>query len=99
MLTLFAQAATFTDSAPWAVGSATVILAGVVVWLAKAYRDDGKEQRKECALERKEDRVEYRASLKEIRDSFTEAMDEQNQVLSGLCDSVKSLHCHRHQVP
>lgn len=97
LIALFSQVPpTAQEASPWISGGATVVLAGVVVWLAKAYRDDMKERAAASLTSHEKVAVEFKKTSEETRDKFLTALDNQKDIMSDLCDSVRSLNCQRH---
>lgn len=89
---LLADAA--SEFSPWAASGATAVLAGVVVWLAKAYRDDMKERAQASTESHEKVAAEFKKTSEETRDKFLTALDRHNETIENLCDSVRSLHCN-----
>lgn len=89
---LFADAA--AEVTPWAPALAVTSLAGVVVWLAKAYRDDMKERAAASMASHEKVAAEFKQASEETRDKFLTTIDKQREALDDLCDSVRSLHCN-----
>ena len=92
VLVLFADAA--TEVTPWAPALAVTSLAGVVVWLAKAYRDDMKERALASTASHEKVAVEFKKTSEETRDKFLTALDHHRDSLNELCDSVRGLNCN-----
>jgi len=88
---LFAEVAEVT---PWASSGATAVLAGVVVWLAKMYRDDMKERAAASQASHEKVAAEFKKTSEETRDKFLTTIDKHREALDDLCDSVRSLHCN-----
>lgn len=84
---------------PWAPAAAFVTLAGVVVWLAKAYRDDMKERAQASTESHEKVAAEFKKTSEETRDKFLAALDRHNETIDQLCDSVRSLHCNARPLP
>lgn len=85
------------EMSPWAASAATTVLAGVVVWLAKTYRDDMKERAAASLTSHEKVAVEFKKTSEETRDKFLATIDKHKDALDDLCDSVRSLHCNNRQ--
>lgn len=84
---------TASEGGPWVTGGATVILAGVVVWLAKAYRDDMKERAAASLVSHEKVVADFKVASEQTRDKFLAALDRHGETITELCDSVRSLNC------
>lgn len=105
MLLLFADlASTATNPTNQAIvgGSVTAILAGVVVWLAKSYRDDMASRAQLAAAAHAkmleefkaaltEQRADFRAELSAQRADFRAELASINTAVDGLTKSVNEL--------
>lgn len=83
-----------TEISPWASSGAVTVLAGVVVWLAKMYRDDMKERAIASQASHEKVAAEFKKTSEETRDKFLTTLDRHRESLDELCDSVRSLHCN-----
>lgn len=102
LIALLAQVppAVANEASPWISGGATVVLAGVVVWLAKAYRDDMKERAAASLTSHEKVAVEFKKTSEETRDKFLSALEKKTDSLSkmavsvdDLCDRIAGLAC------
>jgi hypothetical protein len=90
-------------------GSVTGVLAGVVVWLAKSYRDDmasraglAAEAHKQMLAEFKaalsDQRSDFRAELAAQRSDFRAELAQINTAVDGLTASVQELTASVHEL-
>ena len=80
------------DTVPWAASAAVMTLSGVVVWLAKAYRDDMKERAVASAESHEKVATEFKRTSEETRDKFLASLERQDGAIDKLSNSIDEMN-------